>query len=113
MHALSLLPADPTLTLYNVTTVVAPVSNWTWLGECLDVPAAKCSEIGRKYPTDEKKKEAFMDYWLHCTPGVCWGKLAGALHYLGEKQSLQLVQRHLKKTTGMFLMIIIRHNRPQ
>ena len=107
VSALSLLPADPTLTLYNVTTVVAPVRDWLNLGACLGVPVPKCSEIRSKYSTDEMRKEAVMDYWLRCSPVVSWGKLAGALHYIKERQSLQLLQRHLKKTTGMLTIMII------
>ena len=110
VSALSLLPADPTLTLYNVTTVVAPVRDWYSLGGWLGVPVAKRTEIGSKYSTDEMRKEALMDYWLRCSPVVSWGKLAGELHYLEEKQSLQLLQRHLKKTTGMLMMMIISHS---
>ena len=108
MSALSLLPADPTLTLHSVTAVVAPVKDWNWLGLCLGVPQAKRSEMDSKYPTDEKKKEAVMDYWLHYSPVVSWGTLAGELYYREEKQSLQLIQRHLKKITGVLLMIVIR-----
>ena len=113
VSALSLLPADPTLTLHNVTTVVAPVRDWELLGSCLGVPWDNRSEIDSKYSTDEKEKEALMDYWLRCSPMVSWGRLAGELHYLEEKQSLQLVQRYLKKTSGMLVMIIIRHNKPK
>ena len=113
VSALSLLSADPTLTLHNVTTVVAPVRDWDNLGDCLGVPEAKRTAIDSKYSTDEKKKEALMDYWLRCSPVVFWGKLAGELHYMEEKQSLQLVQRHLKKTSGMLVMISIRRIRPQ
>ena len=113
VSALSLLPADPTLTLNNATTVVAPVRDWELLGDCLGVPLANRGEIDSKYSTDEKKKEALMDYWLRCSPLVSWGRLAGELHYLKEKESLQLVQRYLKKTSGMLVMIIIRHIRPQ
>ena len=117
VSALSLLPADPTLTLHNVTTVVAPVRDWDKLGACLGVPVAKRNEIDSKYSTYEEKKEALMDYWLRCSPVASWGKLAGKLYYMEEKKSLQLVQRHLKKTSGMLsgmlVMIIIRHMRPQ
>ena len=45
-----------------------------------------------------------MYHWLRYCPGVSWGKLAGELYYMEEKQSLQLVQRHLKKTAGMLMM---------
>ena len=72
---------------------------------------AKRSEIRSKYFTNEKKKEAVMDYWLCCSPVASWGTLAGELHYLKEKQSLQLVQRYLKKTSGMLVMIVSRHIR--
>ena len=107
---LSLLPADPTLTLHNVATVVAPVRSWNSLGRWLGVPVAKRTEIDSKYSTDEKKKEALMDYWLRCSPVASWGRLAGELYYMGEKQSLQLLQRHLKRTTGMLMMMIISHS---
>ena len=113
VSAFSLLLADPTLTLHNVTTVVAPVRDWDRLGVSLGVPQAKRSEIVSKYSTDEKKKDALMDYWLRCSPAVSWGRLAGELHYWEGKQSLQLVQRYLKRTSGMLVMIIIRHIWPQ
>ena len=76
------------------------------LGLNLGVPLVKCNEIGSKYPTDEKQKEALMHHWLCYCPGVSWGKLAGELYFMEEKQSLQLVQRHLKKTAGMLMMIL-------
>ena len=113
VSALSLLPADPTHTVHNVTTVVAPVRDWDNLGIYLGVPQTKRDEIRSKYSTDEKKKEALIDYWLCCSPVASWGKLAGVLHFMEEKQSLQLVQRHLKKTSGMVVWIIIRHIWPQ
>ena len=106
VRALSLLPPDPTLSLHAVTTAVAPVTVWYRLGENLGVPLAKLSEIGSKYPPDEKRKEALMDHWLRYCPGVSWGELAGVLYYMEEKQSLQLVQRHLKKIAGMLMMIL-------
>ena len=107
VSALSRLLADPTLTLHNVTTVVTPVRDWNRLGVCIGVPLAKYSEIDSKYSTDDKRKEAVIDYWLRCSPVVSWGELAGELHYREEKQSLQLLQRHLKKTTGMLMMMMI------
>ena len=113
VSALSLLPADSSLTLPNVTTVVAPVRNWKSLGGWLEVPSVKRDEIGSKYSTDVQKKEALMDYWLRCCPIVSWSELAGGLHYREEKKPLQLIQRHLKKTTGMLMVIIIMHISPQ
>ena len=65
----------------------------------------KQTEIRSQHSTDDERKEADMDYWITNCPGVSWGTLAGWLHYLGEKRSLQLVQRYLTKTTGMVIII--------
>ena len=102
---LSLLPPDPTLTLHTVTTAVAPVKNWGDLGAFLGVPQAKRSEIDSEYPTVEEKKEATLDYWLCNCPVVSWDKLAGALHFQEEKQSLQYIRRYLRITAGVLVMI--------
>ena len=116
VRALSLLPPDLTLTLRAVTTAVAQVGNWNWLGRCLGVPLPKLNEIDHQYPTDKKKMEATIIYWLHYRPVASWGTLAGKLYYMKEKQSLQIVQRYLKKTIGMLMIIhsfIIKYHRPQ
>ena len=105
VRALSLLPPDPTLTLHTVTTAVAPVQNWNVLGSNLGVPETKLDEIGSQHSTDDKRKEEVMDYWIAYCPGVSWGTLAGELHYSEETESLQHVQRYLKKTTGMVIII--------
>ena len=105
VRALSLLPPDPTLTLHTVTTAVAPVRDWDDLCDNLGVPVAKRNEISSQHSTDDKRNEAAMDYWITNCPGVSWGTLAGELHYLGEKEFLQHVQRYLKKTTGMVIII--------
>ena len=106
VRALSLLPPDPTLTLHTVTTAVAPVQNWYTLGgHCLGVPYTKLDEIRSQHSTYDKRKEAAMDYWISYCPGVSWGTLAGELHYSEETESLQHVQRYLKKTTGMVIII--------
>ena len=103
VRTLSLLPPDPTLTLHTVTTAVAPVRDWDLLGGNLGVPWAKLEEIRSQHSTDDKRKEAAMDYWLHYCPGVSWDELATMLHWLREIQSLQRIQSYLKKTTGMEL----------
>ena len=105
VRALSLLPPDPTLTHHTVTTAVAPVQNWYDLSDNLGVPYFKLNEIKSQHSTDDKRKEAAMDYWISYCPGVSWGTLAGELHFREETESLQHVQRYLKKTTGMVIII--------
>ena len=98
VRALSLLPLDPTLTFDAVLTAVAPVRDLKQLGENLGVPLTIRRE--RRYD-----KKSLVYHWLRYCPVVSWGKLAGELYHLKEKESLQLVQRYLKKTTGMLMMI--------
>ena len=66
---------------------------------------ARLNGINAQYSTDDKRKEAVMDYWISYCPGISWGTLAGELHYQEEKESLQHVQTYLKKTKGMVIII--------
>ena len=51
-------------------------------------------EISTAYQTEEEKKEALLLYFLHNVPMASWQRVAGALHWRGEKTALELSQPH-------------------
>ena len=86
--------ADPTLNYNNLRRLTASVKNWCGLGQYysgLGVPEAVLKEINTAYQTEEKN-EALLLYFLHNVPMASWQRVAGALHYMEEKTSLEAVR---------------------
>ena len=95
-HSLS---PDASITLHRVYQVT---SHCTDLNDCLEVPYSVRYQINANpaYPTEEKKREALIAYFLHSLPHASWAVLAGLLYYREQHSSLEAAREYLQHTTG-------------
>ena len=95
------LSPDASLTLRRVYQVTSAVAYGALHG-CLEVPLSVRRQIGANpaYPTEEKKREAQIAYFLHSLPHASWAMLAGQLYYDGQHSSLEAAREYLQHTTG-------------
>ena len=72
------------------------------LDDCLDVPWSVNVQIDANpaYPTEEKKREAQIAYFLQSLPHASWAMLAGLLYYKEQHSSLEAAREYLQHTTG-------------
>ena len=96
-HSLS---PDASLTLRRVYQVTSAVS-YGVLNDCLEVPYSVYFQIdaNRAYPTEEKKREAYIAYFLHSLH-ASWAMLAGQLYHYQQHSSLEAAREYLQHTTG-------------
>ena len=97
--------ADPTLNIKNLCKVMEPVTDWYSMGNYaygLCVPPAVLDEIrdSADYPTEEEKKKALIQYYLDNVAMASWHNVAGALHYMEEKEALQAANEFLVVPAG-------------
>ena len=95
------LSPDASLTLRRVYQVTSAVA-YDVLNDCLDVPYSVKVQINANpvYPTEEKKREAQIAYFLHSLPGASWAMLAGLLYSMEQHSSLEAARECLQHTTG-------------
>ena len=89
--------SDSTLTLQNLLTLLKSVSDWSDLGQWLDVPRSR-----RNVMTG---KESMLEEWLKNHPAPSWKLVAWAL-YRSYKHNV-LKQLYGKHVTGMWLCMEI------
>ena len=97
----SYLYPDASLTVSNIYQATSTV-DYGRLNDCLDVPNSVYYQIDTNpsYPTEEKKREAIITYFLNTIPLASWATLAGKLYYWEEHVSLEAVRKYLHHTTG-------------
>ena len=97
-HSLS---PDTSITLRRVYQVTSAVA-YGDLTDCLEVPYSVYFQIDANpaYPTEEKKREAQIAYFLHSLPHASWAMLAGLLYYYNQHSSLEAAREYLQHTTG-------------
>ena len=97
-HSLSL---DASLTLRRVYQVTSAVA-YDFLNICFEVPYSVKYQIyaNPAYPTEKKKREAQIAYFLHSLPRASWAMLAGRLYYKEQHSSLEAAREYLQHTTG-------------
>ena len=97
-HSLS---PDASLTLRRVYQVTSAVV-YDDLNNYLEVPASVNLQIDANpaYPSEEKKREAQIAYFLYSLPGASWAMLAGLLYYMEQHSSLEAAREYLQHTTG-------------
>ena len=100
------LPPDPTLTLHNVTRVVATVKT-DCMRLCLGVPYSKEQEMQRTSSTDDQLREGYMNYWLQCGRNSSWRLLAGQFYHCGETRPLERVMEYVQQQKGKYMNIDI------
>ena len=84
--------------VYQVTSAVA----YSVLDDCLEVPYSVKLQIDANpaYPTEEKKKEAQIAYFLHSLPHASGAMLAGLLYFKKQHSSIEAAKEYLQHTTG-------------
>ena len=95
------LSPDASITLRRVYQVTSAVA-YDDLNVCLGVPVSVRLQIDANpaYPTEEKKREAQIAYFLHSLPRASWAMLAGLLYYKEQHSSLEAAREYLQHTTG-------------
>ena len=98
------LAPDASLTLHRVNQVTSAVA-YGDLDDCLDVPDSVRQlrlqiNANPAYPTEEKKREVQIAYFLHSLPRASWAMLAGRLYYYEQHSSLEAAREYLQHTTG-------------
>ena len=92
--------SDSTLTLQNLLTLLKSVSDWSWLGLWLDVPASRHAVM--------TGKESMLEEWLKNHPAPSWKLIAWALYRSQEfTEHNVLKQLYGKHVTGMWLCVEI------
>ena len=108
--------ADPTLTFDNLRKVTESVGKWDdpdahttkkWhaLGGYyygLGVPPVVRDEIlaNPDYQSEDDKKKALLEYYIHNVPMASWNNVAGALYFIEEKVALEAVTEFLTVSPG-------------
>ena len=97
-HSLS---PDSSLTLRRVYQVTSAL-DYGDLNDCLEVPVSVKYQIDANpaYPTEEKKREALIAYFLHSPPLASWAMLAGLLYSEEQHSSLEAAREYLQHRTG-------------
>ena len=107
MHGLivSLFSTDPTLTLENISAVIATVPlAGNGLGEkVLIVPVSECENIRRQSFTAAEERERLIHYYLNYSEFANWGHLAGKLYRGQHHDALSAARRFIKTEPGEFV----------
>ena len=100
-HLLPPLYPDASLTPQNIFQATSDV-DYHYLNDCFGVPHSVYYQItaNPSYPTEEKRREAMIVYYLNTIPLASWATLAGGLYYRKEHVSLEAVRKYLHHTTG-------------
>ena len=62
------------------------------LGASLDTPLSKREEFKMNYQDPARRKEAYLDYYVHNNPLASWTKVAGALRRCGLPEQATVVE---------------------
>ena len=103
-----LLP-DSTLTIKNVMQALATMPydfGFRLFSTDLGVPGPILHNIERAYPTSAQRKQQVAEYYLRYAPGASWSHLAGWLHYNGQQEALQHIQRYVQRPAGMMSLVM-------
>ena len=98
---MSYLYPDASLTVSNIYQATSTL-DYSRLNDCLDVPDSVYFQIDANpsYPTEEKKREAIITYFLNTIPLASWATLAEGLYDWKDHVSLEAVRKYLHHTTG-------------
>ena len=96
-----LIYPDASLTPQNIFQSTS-AEDYNDLRGCLVVPAAVYYQINANssYPTEEKRREAMIVYYLNTIPLASWARLAGQVYWQEKHVSLEAVRKYLHHTTG-------------
>ena len=74
-----------------------------FLGVFLDIPLSKREEFRMNYKDPARRKEAYLDYYVHNNPFASWTKVAEVLHGCGLYEQATVVENTYVK--GMHTQI--------
>ena len=63
-----------------------------YLGIYLRTPSSKIEEFTMNYKDPARRKEAYLDYYVHNNPLASWTKVAGALRGFGLPEQATVVE---------------------
>ena len=69
----------------------------------LGTPSSKVEEFEMNYKDPARRKEAYLDYYVHNNPLASWTRVAGALHYCQLPEQATVVENTYVK--GMHTQI--------
>ena len=90
-------PSDTTLTVENVSEVMAKVGNGVRVASWLGVPDFKQQEISQQSSTERERCLALGEYWVNTTPDASWEKLTRVLYQWREKRALSVTKQYLQQ----------------
>ena len=89
--------SDTTLTVENVSEVMAKVGNGVRVASWLGVPDFKQQEISQRSSTERERCLALGEYWVNTAPDASWEKLTGVLYQWGEKRAVSVSKQYLQQ----------------
>lgn len=75
--------------------VMEEVGDWESVGSRLDIPKSKLVEIKQQSSTEEEKRCALGEFWVHTAPNSSWERLATALNVKGEESAAAITKQYL------------------
>ena len=85
---------DLTLTTERLVELFASMSDGyvDYMGDYLDTPSSKKMEFQMNYKNPARRKEAYLDYYVHNHPLPSWTKTADTLKSYGLRQQAAVVK---------------------
>lgn len=99
-----ILFSEPTLTLFNLTTLLENV-DWYDVGNYLWIPLSKRTMIRQQHHHESQCRQACWEFYLNEAPFPCWKRVATALYNYGYLEELEIVQKkYLKGESAIHLI---------
>ena len=98
---------DPTLTLENVSTVLATVVNVIKLRDVLLVPRSKLMEIQQQSSTVTQEREGLINYFISYSECASWTDLANSLYYYEHHEAVATAKTFIKQTPGKYIHVVV------
>ena len=92
---MSLFPdTDLTLTTERLVELFASMGDWAvdFIDGYLDTPSSKAEEFRMNYQNPARRKEAYLDYYVHNHPAASWTRVAELLRLLGLSKQAAVVE---------------------
>ena len=85
---------DLTVTTERLVELFASVDTKyvDFLGDDLDTPSSKKEQMNHMYQNTARRKEAYLDYYVHNHPAASWTRIAKLLDRYGLHQQADVVE---------------------
>ena len=90
--------ATEVLSVRNLSSELATITNWFKLGIHLSIPKHELEKIEHDYKGNDRQMLEMLDQWLQRTPNAAWEDLVCALQQMGENRVAKNI--HQKYTPG-------------